>query len=193
MDRRIAKTRQAIMEAFVMLMGEKSFEKITIQEIADRANVNRGTVYLHFTDKYALLDQCIETYLQLLYETCLPDGEPSEVSAKALLLRTFEFLQRNASIYATLMTSKGVPAFRNRMKAMMEQGIGEIIKNCGIGPGISPEILVQFLAVAVAGLMEWWMVRSMPYTPEEMVEQLLLILERNLILPEQLAESKPKA
>ncbi|MBS5913907.1 MAG: helix-turn-helix transcriptional regulator, partial [Paenibacillus macerans] len=55
MDRRIAKTRQAIMEAFVMLMGEKSFEKITIQEIADRANVNRGSVYLHFTDKYALL------------------------------------------------------------------------------------------------------------------------------------------
>ncbi|GJM68954.1 hypothetical protein HMSSN036_11700 [Paenibacillus macerans] len=91
MDRRIAKTRQAIMEAFVMLMGEKSFEKITIQEIADRANVNRGTVYLHFTDKYALLDQCIETYLQLLYETCLPDGETNEVSAKALLLQRFNF------------------------------------------------------------------------------------------------------
>ncbi|RRJ66137.1 TetR/AcrR family transcriptional regulator [Paenibacillus oralis] len=192
MDRRIAKTRQAIMEAFVMLMGEKSFEKITIQEIADRADVNRGTVYLHFTDKYDLLDQCIETYLQLLYETCLPGGDPDEVSAKALLLRTFEFLQRHASIYSTLMTSKGVPVFRNRMKSMMEQGIEEIIKNCGIGPGISPEILVQFLAVAVAGLMEWWMVQSMPYTPEEMVEQLLLILERNLILPEQVDGFKPK-
>ncbi|GJM68955.1 hypothetical protein HMSSN036_11710 [Paenibacillus macerans] len=102
-------------------------------------------------------------------------------------------MQCNASIYATLMTSKGVPVFRNRMQAMMEQGIGEIIKNCGIGSGINPEILVQFLAVAVAGLMEWWMVQSMPYTPEEMVEQLLLILERNLILPEQLAEFKRKA
>ncbi|MGZ7444135.1 TetR/AcrR family transcriptional regulator [Paenibacillus sp. TH7-28] len=184
MDRRIAKTRQAIMEAFVGLLGEKSFEKITIQEIADRADVNRGTVYLHFTDKYDLLDQCIETYLQLLNETCLPDGEPNEVSVKALLLRTFEFLQRNASIYSTLMTSKGVPVFRNRMQAMMERRIGEIITNCGIGAGIKPEILVQFLAVATAGLMEWWMVQAMPYTPEEMVEQLLLILEQNLILPE---------
>lgn len=192
MDRRIAKTRQAIMEAFVGLMGEKSFEKITIQEIADRADVNRGTVYLHFTDKYALLDQCIETYLQLLYETCLPDGEPNEVSAKTLLLRTFEFLQRNASIYSTLMTSKGVPLFRNRMQAMMERGIEEIIKTCGIGTGIKPEILVQFLAVATAGLMEWWVFQAMPYTPEEMVEQLLLILERNLILPEPVKGYKAK-
>ncbi|NEN83595.1 TetR/AcrR family transcriptional regulator [Paenibacillus elgii] len=185
MDRRIIKTRQAIMEAFVGLMEEQSFEKITIHAIADRANVNRGTVYLHFTDKYDLLDQCIETYLQLLYESCMPDGDPSIVAANALLLRTFEFLERHASIYSTLITSKGIPAFRKRMIAMMERGIEEHIKSCGLSPGLNREILVQFLAAAVAGLVEWWIVQSMPYTPKEMVEQLMLILERNLILPEQ--------
>lgn len=172
------------MEAFVGLMGEKSFEKITINEIADRADVNRGTVYLHFADKYDLLNQSIETYLQLLYESCLPDGDPGKVSARDLLLRTFEFLEHHASIYSTLITSKGIPVFRNRMMAMMEQGIGEQIKSCGINPGINQEILVQFLAAAVAGLVEWWIVKSMPYSPEEMVEQLLLLLERNLQLPE---------
>lgn len=66
MDRRIQKTKDAIIKAFVELMAEKNFEQITINEIADRADVNRGTVYLHYVDKYDLLDQCIETHLNKL-------------------------------------------------------------------------------------------------------------------------------
>ncbi|WP_334071411.1 TetR/AcrR family transcriptional regulator [Paenibacillus sp. A14] len=185
MDRRIIKTRQAIMEAFVGLLGEKGFEKVTIHEIADRANVNRGTVYLHFSDKFDLLEQCVETYLQLLHESCMPDGEASRVPTKALLLRTFEFMERHAAVYFILLTSKGVPAFRNRMMAMVEQGIGEHILSCNIHAGVRPEVLVKFLSSAMAGLVEWWIVQSMPYAPEEMVEQLLVLLERNLLPPEQ--------
>lgn len=62
MDRRIQKTQDAIFEAFVGLMAEKNFEQITINGIVDRANVNRGTIYLHYQDKYDLLDQCIATH-----------------------------------------------------------------------------------------------------------------------------------
>lgn len=169
------------MEAFVALMGESSFEKITIQAIADRANVNRGTVYLHFTDKYDLLDQCIETYLQYLYDSCMPDGIASIESAKALLLRTFEFLESHAAIYSTLMTDKGVPAFRKRMMAMVETGIKEHITSCNLHPVVNHDVLVQFLTVGVSGLVEWWIVNSMPYPPSEMVDQLVLLLERNMI------------
>ncbi|RCX19715.1 TetR family transcriptional regulator [Fontibacillus phaseoli] len=181
MDRRIMRTRQAIMEAFIGLLGEQGFEKITIHEIADRANVNRGTVYLHFTDKFDLLEQCIETYLQFLYESCQPDGDPNWVSAKTQLLRTFEFLEQHTSVYSILLTSKGVPAFRNRMMAMVERGIGENTRSCGLYAGVHPEILGQFLSSAIAGLVEWWILQSMPYSPAEMVEQLHVLLERNLL------------
>lgn len=191
MDRRIIRTRQAIMEAFVGLLEEKGFEKVTVQDIADRANVNRGTVYLHFTDKYDLMEQCVETYLQLLYESCMPDGEASRLSAKALLLRTFEFIERHASIYTTLLTNQGVPTFRNRMTAMVEQGIGEHIQSCEITTaGVRPEILGLFLSSAVAGLVEWWIIHSMPYAPEELVEQLLVLLERNLLPPGETLEGR---
>lgn len=61
MDRRIQKTRQAIMNTLVDLLTEEGFDKITINDIADRANINRGTVYLHYVDKFDLLDKCIET------------------------------------------------------------------------------------------------------------------------------------
>jgi AcrR family transcriptional regulator len=41
------------------LLGEKSFEELTVQDIAARATVNRATFYAHFSDKYALLDEVI--------------------------------------------------------------------------------------------------------------------------------------
>ncbi|EPR27889.1 Transcriptional regulator, TetR family protein [Geobacillus sp. WSUCF1] len=69
-DRRIVKSQEAIKKAVVELMAEKPFDDITIQEIADRANVNRGTVYLHYTDKYDLLDKLIEEHMDNLRQLC---------------------------------------------------------------------------------------------------------------------------
>ncbi|MNC17857.1 Bacterial regulatory protein, tetR family [compost metagenome] len=47
-DRRIGKTQEAIKNAVIELMSEKNFDDITIQDISDRANVSRGTIYLHY-------------------------------------------------------------------------------------------------------------------------------------------------
>jgi AcrR family transcriptional regulator len=69
-DRRIEKTRQLIINTFIDLLAEKGFEKITISDIAERANINRGTVYLHCVDKFDLLDKCIESYVELLLHRC---------------------------------------------------------------------------------------------------------------------------
>ena len=68
MDRRVRKSQQAILEAFVGLLAEKDFERITMNEIAERADVNRGTVYLHYVDKFDLLDHCIDAQLTHLME-----------------------------------------------------------------------------------------------------------------------------
>jgi AcrR family transcriptional regulator len=58
-DPRVTRTRKLIVDAFVSLQAEKSFDDITIGEIATRATVNRATFYAHFPDKYALLDDLI--------------------------------------------------------------------------------------------------------------------------------------
>lgn len=81
-DRRIQRTREALQKAFVEVVQEKGlavrsirevercFAMTSIQEITERANVNRGTFYLHFTDKYMLADAVIrETFRQRLLTT----------------------------------------------------------------------------------------------------------------------------
>ena len=183
MDRRVIKTRKAIIEAFIRLLEERDFEQITINEIADRANVNRGTIYLHYTDKFDLLDQSIETYLQQLVESCMIESPMTPMTIKEALLGTFRYLEEHAAVYTTLLTRKGIPAFRNRLMTILTQGIEEQVDACGIHRGINRQITVQFLASATAGLMEWWIMNSMPYPAEEIVEELMSLLEVHLILP----------
>lgn len=56
MDPRVKRTRNLLVQAFVELLAEKDFQLITVQDISERATVNRTTFYLHFPDKFALLD-----------------------------------------------------------------------------------------------------------------------------------------
>jgi AcrR family transcriptional regulator len=58
-DPRVRRTRQMLHEAFKALLGEKGFESISVQDIAERSTVNRATFYDHFTDKFALLEDMI--------------------------------------------------------------------------------------------------------------------------------------
>ena len=48
MDKRISKTRDAIIDAYLELIFEKKEQKITISELAQRANIARKTFYLHY-------------------------------------------------------------------------------------------------------------------------------------------------
>lgn len=57
MDLRIKKTKRAIRSAFFELIKEKPLEKITVREIAERAEINKTTFYAHYETVYDLVDQ----------------------------------------------------------------------------------------------------------------------------------------
>jgi AcrR family transcriptional regulator len=84
-DPRITRTRKLIREALASLLAQKNFESITVQDIAERATVNRATFYAHFTDKFALLDAMIRED----FATHLSQGDPLGITeTRALLLAT---------------------------------------------------------------------------------------------------------
>src|SRR5580700_7277556 len=64
LDPRIKRTRQLLHRAFTELLAEKSFEEISVQDIAERSTVNRATFYDHFPDKFALLEDIIAENFQ---------------------------------------------------------------------------------------------------------------------------------
>lgn len=99
---------------------------MTINQIAEEANVNRGTVYLHFADKYDLRDQCVEAQLNQLQLSCMPEEGLGLLTSKTALLRTFEYLEQHASFYSIMLTSKGSAVFRNQLETMFRQSLSMV-------------------------------------------------------------------
>ncbi|MEK4047123.1 TetR/AcrR family transcriptional regulator [Paenibacillus sp. FSL H8-0048] len=185
-DRRIGKTREAIFKAFISLMEEKSFEQLTVQEIAERANVSRGTIYLHFVDKYDLLDQCVEKEMTELRDRCMGVQENLDFTSSGPLLRTAEYVEQHATVFITLINNSGIPAFRSRLHAMLMEGLAEQIDMDGVNRGMNKEMLLHFMASAAVGVMEWWITHSLPISAKKLMEDISILLERNQMGPQPL-------
>jgi AcrR family transcriptional regulator len=71
-DRRIIRTRLALQQAFMNAIRDKGFTSTTVQDIAEYANVNRGTFYHHFATKYALADEVIRSQFHQQLSYTLP-------------------------------------------------------------------------------------------------------------------------
>ncbi len=186
MDRRVLKTQKAIIGAFVELLAEKDFKDITINEVADRADVSRGTVYLHYIDKFDLLDKCIDFYFKKLFESCMSIDGTALLLSKPLLIRTFEYLEEHDFIYTTLLVNKGIPAFRNYMMDEILGNLGELVDVSGIRPDMNKEVMIQFVASAIVGVLEWWIIHSTPIPAKDIAEQLWSLLERIQVMPQLL-------
>ncbi|WP_026885539.1 TetR/AcrR family transcriptional regulator [Clostridium beijerinckii] len=170
MDRRIQKSKQAIMDAFMILILEKDLESITIGEIAEKANVNRGTIYLHFTDKYDLRDKCLDYYLTQLTKACIQDHKVEQITSKSSLIRIFEHIEVNYEFYFSMLSTKESTVFRKRMKEIFKEGL---INRIDLSEQkANKEISVEFLISAGVGVLEWWIYNSKPYPAPIIVEQL---------------------
>ena len=70
MDKRISKTRDAIIDAYLELIFEKKEQKLTLSELAQRANIARTTFYLHYESQEDIMRDAahrkIEELLHLL-------------------------------------------------------------------------------------------------------------------------------
>ncbi|RSK46946.1 TetR/AcrR family transcriptional regulator [Bacillus canaveralius] len=177
-DRRILKSQEAIKNAFIQLMTQKSLDDITIQDISDTANVSRGTIYLHYLDKFDLLDKLIEEHIYKLREIC---ESASDEDFRSANVPWFEYLENNYLFFSTILASKGAPSFRNQfVEFLIEEFKDEVDVTEGKNHGLNEDVILQFIVTSYVGIVEWWITNGMPYPPHVMAEQVGILLERNL-------------
>jgi AcrR family transcriptional regulator len=179
-DRRIRRSRKALRDALMSLVLEKEFASITIQEIADRADVNRATFYLHFKDKQDLLLRSMqEIFDDLAARIKPPTGENFRMDVPPQgVVSMFEHIAENADFYQAALGEKGIASFQARvLKFLTEVSAKRMLM---LQPDrsryrIPLEVVAAQSAGALMGMMAWWLERGMPISPEAMASHALML------------------
>lgn len=126
-DRRIRKTKAAISSALLDLLEEKDFAQISINDIAEKANVNRGTIYFHYEDKFDLLDKIIEERLEDLRNVCAPiHGDSTAEELKQYFTAVYQFFEDNYKFFFLMIKRSSTNHFQERFKQLILQEMTRI-------------------------------------------------------------------
>jgi AcrR family transcriptional regulator len=157
-DRRVRRTRKLLHEAFLSLVIEKGYEKTTIQDILDRADVGRSTFYVHYRDKEALLTASfdgIREQLERELADITTDG-PVDVALPAALL--YEHAHRNQRVYRALCGRRGGALVQRYLRRL----IGDLLRKrlrpqfTRAGTDVPADVAAEFYTSAALGLLVWW-------------------------------------
>lgn len=161
------------------LMLEKRYDRITVQDIIDRANIGRSTFYAHFQDKEDLLvshfEHVLDTFSQHLAQQ--HPGGHQFMSVAALFRHAQEF----ENFYEALLWGRGIELLYKQGQAHMSQRI-EANLAAYLSPGqqltVPLPILSNYIAGTLTMLIRWWLENKMPYPAEKMDE-----IFQQLVLP----------
>jgi len=177
-DLRIVRTKQSIRKAFYELIQEKGYEAITIQDIADRAMINRNTFYLHHQNKPDLLNTCMDELLSEVKTAvvlCPISTSPYSISKLETIMQAIlEHISLNTSFYyAMLIEENRIYQFRAKMETIIKDKLNE-----GWNPGqgnpplaISKELLLEYLVSSFMGVVIWWIRNDQPLPAAEVSSQ----------------------
>jgi AcrR family transcriptional regulator len=192
-DRRVQRTRQALLDAMLELMREKGYEALTVEEITARANLGRTTFYLHYRDKEDLLlerfralqDELVRQVDQVPLATWrvqLQNKEGSHLPVRPFLL-LFEHAAEHADFYRLVFRSQGASDVEARLRALIAHG-AEALRQLKSREGLQLtdevpfEVFTHYYAGALLGLLAWWLEQDTPYSPDEMA-----LMFQRLLLP----------
>ncbi len=179
------KTKQLIQKSFMEILELKSFDSITIGEITKTAQINRGTFYLHYQDKFDLLDQIEQQLfddfgihlgkLQSSYSPHYTFEKQQENLASAL----FSFIELHSPILKIFLSDHGRAGFHIRFRdAFSEMVRVNLEKKEGFRANLNIplEYFLSFITSAFLGLIEQWVENDLDKTPQEMTELYIEII-----------------
>lgn len=181
MDRRQRKTREAIFNAFVTLLSKKDFEKITVGEIIERADVGRATFYAHFESKDLLLKElCDELFCHIFDATNETSPEHKHIfecdAPDSVYLHLFQHLKQNDNNILKLLSCKNNDLFfqyfkRNFQKLAASQlSIFEERKS----EKLPDSFWTNHIAATFVETVRWWVENGMKESAETIAEYFFL-------------------
>lgn len=171
-------TKQRIADALKSLMMKKAFDKITVRELLEAADVTRPTFYYHFEDIYDLMKWMFNTELIALMEkseNCVTwdDG----------ILLALRYVEQNRAVCLCAYNSIGRDElerfFRNSAESIVRRFVDTMTAEIPAEPE-HVQYIVEFYTDALASALAHWLREPNGRSPEQMVTLLDITLHGNI-------------
>ena len=166
-------TKRELAAALKEAMAQKPLDKITISELTSICNMRRQSFYYHFEDIYDLLRWMFENEaISLLRQ------QEGALLWKEGLLQLFHYLEENRTVCLCALRSMGHDHIKRFFEAdiyaiihlTIEQLADEIGVRSHLDSFMDVETLTHFYVVALAGIVESWLLGEIDRTPEELIQ-----------------------
>lgn len=174
--KRNTETKAYIKTALTKLLTQKKFEDITISDLTKTAGINRGTFYLHYKDKYDMMDQFKNETLDNL--SCILNDTAINTNTEKVLIETLTYLKNDFDfIFAISQSSyvnlpQTIKDFTYRILLNIPDSKNTISNHYGVPYRYAIEV---YLA-SIESLISFWVMNGAQESPEEMTSIILKML-----------------
>jgi AcrR family transcriptional regulator len=173
MDRRQQKTRNAIFQAFNKLLSQKSYSRITVQDIIDAANVGRTTFYAHFETKDELLRElCTDMFehvissardLSMAHSHMVGSENPVDMVTHILW-----HLRENSKNITGVLSCESGELFLRYFREYMCQLMSPWLQEVEPALDIPRDFLLDHISSSFVNVIQYWIKGGMTQSPETM-------------------------
>jgi AcrR family transcriptional regulator len=155
-DPRIRRTRQLLRQSLAGLLEIRSFDKISVQDIAEAATVNRVTFYDHYQDKFALLESVVDSrFNDLLAQRGVKFDGTCSAALTGIVLAVCDYLAGTPGIDSERRRTME-PHLESAVIAVVRRMILEGLKQHPSDRPVTPEMLATTLSWAIYGAAQEW-------------------------------------
>lgn len=171
-DRRVKRTKRLLIGGLTKLMQEKSVKDISVRELAELIDINRGTFYLHYRDIFDMVEKVQEELFEEFYQT-LHRFSPKNMGGNPLPMieEVFSFVAVNADLCYVMLGPNGDMAFLERFKLLIkEKSLREWPEVFAVSKSDQFEYFYAFIVSGSIGLIYDWLNRGLVESPKEMAK-----------------------
>lgn len=164
-NRSVRRTKSKLKNALIQLLMEKPAKDITVREIAEIADVSRGTFYLYYRDVYDMIEKQEQVLLDQLQEIIDGIAAGAEDEAYRSTLATLVLVQENSELFKALLGPNGSHEFVCAMSAIISKPVSQSIDR--LTPcGDTTRLVDGFFIRGFIGLVEEWLAEGLHRPPE---------------------------
>lgn len=169
-DRRVRKTKKLLEEGLTKLMAEKSVKDITVRELAELVDINRGTFYLHYKDVFDMVEQ-LQQELFLEFHEAISKHSPKTMGGdpQPMLRDIFHFVAANDAFCLVMLGPNGDMAFVERFKELLKHKcLKEWPEIFNVSKAEDFEYFYAFIVSGTIGLIYDWLAGNRKVSAEQM-------------------------